>query len=309
MLEKYRARLEPGMLDCLCRSERTSMGDSGDPVDEQRRRYREYCAAWRAPRAAGVAARDDSVAAGHGAIPIRVYRGAAAHAGSVLYMHGGGWIVGDLDTHDDVCSELAQHTGAQVVAVDYRLAPEYPYPAAFDDCCHVLDHLHADPARFGERVVVAGDSAGGNLAAALALRARDLELPAPAGQVLIYPGLCGDQSLPAYRELCDAPVISSDDVGYYVRTYLGQRAPDSYAVPLLASGYSALAPAYVSVAELDPLRDDGLVYAEKLLAAGVSAEAFVATGLTHSFLRARHASAGAGDAFDRIAKAIVAFLR
>ncbi|MDH3452520.1 MAG: alpha/beta hydrolase, partial [Gammaproteobacteria bacterium] len=162
--EKYRGRLEAGMLDYIQQLGEPPGDGHQESIAEQRQRYSERCAAFGAPRAAGVDTQDETLPGAGGPIPIRVYATAAAQHGCVLYMHGGGWVVGDLDSHDDICSEIAVQTGAQVVAIDYRRVPEHTYPAAFDDCCAVLDYLRDNPARFGTRLVVAGDSAGGNLA-------------------------------------------------------------------------------------------------------------------------------------------------
>jgi acetyl esterase len=207
----------------------------------------------------------------------------------IVYLHGGGWVVGDLDSHDFICAELASTLGVLVIAVDYRLAPEHPFPAAFDDCLKVWRALRTGPFKLDPaRTLVAGDSAGGNLAAALCLALRDAGEPVPCAQVLIYPGLGGDHRLPSRSECIDAPLLSSSDVDCYHSLYLqGARHPNAYAMPLLATDFSRLPPAWIAVAQLDPLRDDGVLYAERLSTAGVAATLYVGEGLVHGCLRAR----------------------
>lgn len=158
-------------------------------------------------------------------VPVRSYQPPVSPPTSgcpcIVYLHGGGWVVGDLDSHDFICAELASTLGVLVIAVDYRLAPEYPFPAAFEDCLGVWRALRTGPFRLDpERTLVAGDSAGGNLAAALCLALRDAGEPLPAAQVLIYPGLGGDHRLPSRSECVDAPLLSSSDVDCYHALYL-----------------------------------------------------------------------------------------
>jgi acetyl esterase len=207
----------------------------------------------------------------------------------IVYLHGGGWVVGDLDSHDFICAELASTLGVLVIAVDYRLAPEHPFPAAFEDCLGVWRALRTGPFRLDpERTLVAGDSAGGNLAAALCLALRDAGEPLPAAQVLIYPGLGGDHRLPSRSECVDAPLLSSSDLDCYHALYLrGTGQPSAYAMPLLAEDFSGLPPTLIAVAQFDPLRDDGMLYAERLNAANVDATLYYGEGLVHGCLRAR----------------------
>ncbi|MNO91793.1 Carboxylesterase NlhH [compost metagenome] len=198
-------------------------------------------------------------------------------------------MVGDLDSHDFICAELASTLGVLVIAVDYRRAPEHPFPAAVDDCLGVWRALRTGPFRLDpERTLVAGDSAGGNLAAALCLALRDAGEPLPAAQVLIYPGLGGDHRLPSRSECVDAPLLSCSDLDCYHALYLrGTEQPSAYAMPLLAEDFSGLPPALIAVAQFDPLRDDGMLYAERLNSAGVEATLYYGEGLVHGCLRAR----------------------
>jgi acetyl esterase len=226
-------------------------------------------------------------------VPLRSYQPTSTASAEVnpcvVYLHGGGWVVGDLDSHDFICAELASTLGVLVIAVDYRLAPEHPFPAGFDDCLAVWRALRTGPFQLDpERTLVAGDSAGGNLAAALCLALRDAREPLPAAQVLIYPGLGGDHRLPSRSECVDAPLLSSSDVDCYHALYLrGTPQPGAYAMPLLAGDFSGLPPALIAVAQFDPLRDDGVCYAEQLNAAGVAATLYYGEGLVHGCLRGR----------------------
>jgi acetyl esterase len=260
----------------------------GSP-DGLRQAYSEMCQAFTPPRPAGLYVVDFELAG----VAVRSYQPpvspSAGGVPCIVYLHGGGWVVGDLDSHDFICAELASTLGVLVIAVDYRLAPEHPFPAAFDDCLKVWRALRTGPFRLDPaRTLVAGDSAGGNLAAALCLALRDAGEPVPCAQVLIYPGLGGDHRLPSRSECINAPLLSSSDVDCYHALYLqGTRHPNAYAMPLLATDFSRLPPAWIAVAQLDPLRDDGVLYAERLSAAGVAATLYVGEGLVHGCLRAR----------------------
>lgn len=209
----------------------------------------------------------------------------------LLYIHGGGWVVGGLDSHDFICFELAATLQVLVIAIDYRLAPEHPFPAAYEDCRAVWQAIQAGegPQAINlQRLVVAGDSAGGNLAAALCLGLRDDGEPLPGAQVLIYPGLGGPADLPSRRDCRDAPLLSTADTDCYLALYLrGTGNPSAYAMPLLAEDFGGLPKALIAVAQFDPLRDDGLLYAERLRAAGVEVLLYPGKGLVHGCLRAR----------------------
>jgi len=254
-----------------------------------RQAYSEMCRAFTPPRSAGLYVVDFELAG----VLVRSYQPPVPPSTQgdpcIVYLHGGGWVVGDLDSHDFICAELASTLGVLVIAVDYRLAPEHPFPAAFNDCLKVWRALRTGPFRLDPaRTLVAGDSAGGNLAAALCLALRDAGEPVPCAQVLIYPGLGGDHQLPSRSECIDAPLLSSSDVDCYHALYLrGTRQPGAYAMPLLANDYRGLPPALIAVAQFDPLRDDGVRYAERLNAAGVSATLYYGEGLVHGCLRAR----------------------
>jgi acetyl esterase len=207
----------------------------------------------------------------------------------VVYFHGGGFVVGDLDTHDNVCRFLAERSGARVLAVDYRLAPECPFPAAYDDAVAAFrwaaDHsqeLGGDPARLG----VAGDSAGGNLAAGVALTCGAQGGPAPAFQLLFYPWLDLADKRPSYRLFREGFYLTEADLDWYGGHYVTAEsdARDARCSPLMAGELDRSAPAYIATAGFDPLRDDGEAYARRLREAGVSAVSRRHPGLIHGFV-------------------------
>jgi len=240
-----------------------------------------------------------------GEIPVRVYTpaGGGGPLPVVVYYHGGGWVIGDLEVVDRPCRLLASAAGAIVVSVDYRLAPEHRYPAAFDDCyaaaVWVAGHaaeLGADPAR----IAVAGDSAGGNLAAAVALAARDRGGPALAAQLLIYPVTDFDFSTESYRVNADGYLLTKASMTWFWGHYLGAQDldKDPYACPLRADSLAGLPPAYVATSEYDPLRDEGEAYARRLAEDGVAVTAKRFDGMLHGFfwmLAATPSAAGVVD--------------
>ena len=223
-----------------------------------------------------------------GELPLRLYRPAGEGPLPVLlYFFGGGWVLGSIDTSDGVCRRLANACGALVAVVGYRLAPEHPFPAASDDCYAALcwiaghaDEIGADPTR----LAVGGDSAGGNLAAAVALVARDEGL-ALAGQILVYPNtdqLADDESM---RAADDPFLFNRHSVAWYRQHYLisPEDAGSPLASPLRAASLAGLAPALVITARYDPLRDQGEAYAGRLADEGVDVEACCYQGMSHGF--------------------------
>ena len=234
---------------------------------------------------------DRTVAGPGGEIPVRVYdsQEATGERPLVLFFHGGGFAVGSVDTHDGPCRKLAVETGYPVVSVDYRLAPDHPFPAALRDCYATLEWAADGPAGLNadtEHLVVAGDSAGGNLATTTALLARDRNGPEIAYQVLVYPVTGNAPETEAYRENATGYFLTADLVDWYRGLYLESNIDEGnvYARPRLCRDLSGLPPATVLTAGYDPLRDDGAAYAERLAEDGVPVSYHNFPGLIHGFL-------------------------
>ncbi|MGH3966896.1 MAG: alpha/beta hydrolase [Mycobacterium sp.] len=239
-------------------------------------------------------------------IGIRIYWPPTdAPAPGVVFFHGGGFVVGDLDTHDGTCRQHAVGADAVVVSVDYRLAPEHPYPAAVDDAWAATQWAaeHGDEIGFdAARIAVAGDSAGGTIAAVVAQRARDNGGPTIAFQLLWYPSTLWDSSLPSFTENASAPVLGRDAVATFSRWYAGEvdlSDPPAGMAPGRAKNLAGLPPAYIAVAGHDPLRDDGIRYGELLAAAGVPVEVHNAETLVHGYVGYAGVVPAATEAMDR----------
>lgn len=239
-----------------------------------------------------VAAVRNSVFAGaDGAgIPVRIYTPVAGGTDPlpvVMFCHGGGFVICSLDSHDQFCRSMANETGALVVSVDYRQAPEHRFPAAAEDAYTVLCRLAETADRYGgdpARIAVAGDSAGGNLAAVAALMARDRGGPAVTSQLLMYPMLDPTRAGASYRENAQGYFVTDDHLRWYWEQYLGDGdGRDPYAAPLLADP-TGLPPAHIATAEYDPLRDEGEAYGAHLAGAGVPVEVHRYDGMFHGFM-------------------------
>jgi len=226
-----------------------------------------------------------------GTIAARRYMPHGAPAGSaplLVYFHGGGWVIGDLDTHDAPCRFLAANSGVQLLAVDYRLAPEHPFPAAAEDAFAAYAWASANAAELGSdpgRIAVVGDSAGANLAAVASLLARDAGLRLPAMQLLIYPVIVADEEMPSRRTFGEGFLLSRPDMDFFESHYLPEGADrgDPRVSILRAEDLSGLPPAFLAIAGFDPLRDEGLAFAERLRAAGVPVSLRLHPGLVHTF--------------------------
>lgn len=253
----------------------------------ERRRAMESNAALAMPRVRGVVVQDHVLAGGIGA---REYRSArlAGPAPVIVYFHGGGWVTGSLDSHDATCRMLALHSRCIVVAVDYRLAPEHPYPAGLDDAQAAFEDIHAHPARFGAvpgAVAVMGDSAGANLSAALCLRTRGGPV-APTAQLLVYPAVdlrLSHASIDTFRE---GFFLTKEDMLWFRDQYLLDLdlMTEPEVSPLLAPDLTDLPPTAVWTAGFDPLRDEGQAFARALAAAGVTAMEYCLDDQVHGFL-------------------------
>ncbi|OSC29767.1 lipase [Mycobacterium vulneris] len=243
-------------------------------------------------------------------IPVRIYwpDSDASPLPVVVFYHGGGFCLGDLDTHDPVARAHAVGAEAVVVSVGYRLAPEHPFPAGVDDCWAALQWVAENAAELGgdpNNIAVAGDSAGGNLAAVTALLARDNGGPALRFQLLWYPTVTADLSLPAYTDNADAPILNREVIDAFLSWYVPDlditdpKALPTTMAPANAADLSGLAPAYIGTAEHDPLRDDGACYAELLGAAGVPVELSNEPTLVHGFVSFALAIPAAAEATER----------
>jgi acetyl esterase/lipase len=253
-------------------------------------------------------------------IPVRIYwPPIEAHQDLpiVVFYHGGGWSIGDLDTHDLLARMHAIGAEAIVVSVDYRLAPEHPFPQGVDDAWAALrwvgEHateLGGDPAR----IAVAGDSAGGNLSAVMALRAREAGGPPLVFQLLWYPSVFGDLTLPSFAENADAPILTNDVITAFMTWYVPEldlgdpKTLPTDLVPANAESLAGLPPAFIGTAEHDPLRDDGAKYAELLSAAGVSVELSNEPTMVHGYASLALASPAATEATNRGLAALKAAL-
>lgn len=284
-------------------------------IEQQRKYYNALCRYFHAGYPDGVASKDGEIIDGaRGTIPVRSYAldyslDGAPGVAQVVYFHGGGYVVGDLDSHDDICAEICARTGFAVTSVDYRLAPEHTYPDDFNDALAGFEHVAG---RSGLPVVVVGDSAGGNLAAAVshACRAKaDGSGNRPVGQVLIYPGLGSDLTSGTFVEHENAPMLSTAETKFYkaMRTANNDSVlQQATCSPLNDEHFSDLPPTVIFSAQCDPLSGDGLAYHEALLNAGGKSAYFNETGLVHGFLRARHTVERARQSFTRIIAAIEA---
>jgi len=228
-----------------------------------------------------------------GPIPLRVYRptgvAAATPLPALVYFHGGGWVIGDLDTHDVQCRQLTAEAGIAVIAVDYRLAPEHKFPAAVDDAWAATRWVAAHGSELGvdaQRLAVAGDSAGGNLAATVALLAREAGAPAIALQVLVYPVTDVGAESQSYRDFSDGYLLTRESMRWFTNHYLtsARDAEDWRASPLRAQSLARLPPALVVTAGFDPLRDEGAAYAARLTDAGVLVDYVCYGGMIHGFM-------------------------
>ena len=270
-------------------------------AEEARRNYDALCEAFDSSHPRGVVAHDTIVTAKkpRRKIPIRRYHAEDPEPDEgggdtpfktescLMYLHGGGWVVGGLDSHDSICAELCAGTDVDVVAVDYRLCPEHRHPAALDDAEAVFHDL----AKIYKHVIVGGDSAGGHLTAALCMRLRAAGASLPVAQLLIYPALGANPEGGSYETNADAPGLTTADVVHYWDVLADgndwRTTDDPELAPLRATDFSGLPPAIITSAGCDPLRDDALAYATRLTEAGVPVQWRNDPELVHGHLRGR----------------------
>lgn len=272
-------------------------------IGQQREIYDAMCREFFTSYPQGVSTKDIEVPGEEYAVRCRHYKWLTTDTEAVVvYLHGGGFVVGGLESHDDVCAELCGRTGFQVVSADYRMSPEFDYPAAFDDAWSV--YIWALKT-FDKPVVLCGDSAGGNLAAAVAHEARNQNREV-AGQVLIYPGLGGDMNSGSYIEHAEAPMLTRADIEFYADIRTKDEAAKSHPsyAPLRDTNFASLPPSVVFSAQCDPLCDDGADYCDALAAAGCRSKWYKEIGMVHGYLRARHTVQRAKKSFSQIVAAV-----
>jgi acetyl esterase len=299
------------MLDALAAAGGAPLEDM-DPVDA-RAMYRQLDYLASAEDIARV--EDRAVPGPDGDVPVRVYWPAGAEdttPGALLWLHGGGWVIGDLESADATARALANRSGAIVVSVDYRLSPEHVAPAALDDCAAALAWTVANADDLGidaTRIAVGGDSAGGNLAALLCQRSRAEDGPAIAFQLLVYPVTDLTQSHPSYEENATGYFLTKAGMTWFIGHHVGTVDPkDPLVSPLHVDSCEGLPPALVITAEFDPLRDEGEAYAARLREAGVPAELVRYDGQIHGFFSMTAVLEDAPVAIDRAGAALRAAL-
>ena len=257
------------------------------------------------PMPMSVSTAREMIATPDGPMELKWFRTSAAQAPSILFIHGGGWVVGGVDSLDYLCSNLCERLGVAVVAVDYRLAPDHRFPAALEDCYAALNWLAT---KTTGPLLVVGDSAGGNLSAALCLLARERGGPAIAHQTLIYPSLDATLSSPSLAY--DLGGVKVADLASALRLYLGDHNPrDPLVSPMFAADHRGLPPAFIVTADGDPLRDDGPLYAERLRAAGVPVRYVNYPDMPHGFLSQPKLCPGAAGALADIVEEMRPHLR
>tara|TARA_B100000989_G_scaffold253745_1_gene202241 strand:- start:386 stop:1354 length:969 start_codon:yes stop_codon:yes gene_type:complete len=283
-------------------------------IEEQRAAYQKLCLDFNCGRPIGVVSNDIMVK--H--IPLRRYSFDGALSGSnnintasptqkrlIIYFHGGGFVLGNLDSHDDICAEICAGTGYELVSVGYRLAPENPHPAMFEDALLTTRFLTQNN---DLPVILCGDSAGGNLAAAVAHTIRS-ETESIIGQLLIYPSLGPNTGRGSYKRHALAPMLTGNDIKFYLKSRCGQQvediSQDKTIFPLLDDNFSNLPPTVVITADCDPLSDDGENYTNLVKAGGGRALWINEEGLVHGFLRARREVECASSSFMRMINLLV----
>ena len=262
--------------------------------DDRRAWFERYCDIFKTKRPADLDVTNWFASAPGREIPIRIYRPRtqAPRLATMIYLHGGGYVCGSLETHDSVVANLASGAGIQVVAVHYRRSPENPFPAGLEDANFVLNWVAERAERYGvdpDRICIGGDSAGGGLTAALSMYNRDKGGAKLRAQILLYPGPMNTSvPLDSYVRNVSDPFLKKSDLDYQLEIYLPGMldTKNPHAVPLQAKDFSRLPPAVVHVAEHDPLHDEGKYYHDRLVEAGVPSDFRIARSLHHSFLRA-----------------------
>ena len=283
------ATLDPdaqAVLDVIAASGAPSLAAMG--VQTARERVRASLISRRPPTPVA-SVEDRTITTPDGPLGVRIYRPAEGRLPAVVFVHGGGWTLNDLDTHDELCRKLAAQSGCVLVSVDFRRAPEHRHPAALQDAEHAYQWVRENAAELDcdpDRVALAGESSGANTAAALALQLRDTGQPMPVLQVLLYPATDSPGRWPSYDERGHGYILDQELMHWYFAQYVpdGADLDDPYLFPVRAGDLSGLPRAFVLTAEFDPLRDEGVAYVRRLREAGVSAEHIHAEDQMHGFL-------------------------
>ena len=282
------------------------------PLAEQRRLYDDYARAFAVRRPETVESRDAALAVDGRTIPLRRYTPAGVPHGLVLYAHGGGFMVGSLDSHDGIVARVAAETGAVVIAIGYRLAPEHPVPAALEDVLAVLNAAIKGRLPWSDLpssgLVLMGDSAGATLMASAALKAERARPGGLAALALVYPALGYEPAEPARSVEARAPMLTLDDVVFYRSVYLAGRAPPPGTFILDEPDLPRFPPTILLPAQHDPLREDCTELAERLRLSGTDVRLEPGTGLVHGFLRAIDRSPAAAEPFARLCGALARYM-
>ena len=306
-------------IDPQMRSVIERINSSGSPpfytvgATEARRLYKEARAFLSPPVPEVGAVRDLAASGPAGPIALRLYRGLGTVADASLpllvYFHGGGWTIGDLDTHDNVCRTLANNARCAVIAVDYRMGPEHKFPAAVDDCIAATRWVAGQAAALGvdaERIAVGGDSAGGNLATVVAITLRDADGPPLVFQALVYPATDQRMDTASHARLGDGYLLTRNNMLWFRDNYLAPADYDDWrASPIRAADLARLPPAHIITAGFDPLLDEGRAYSDRLVAAGVPVLYECFEGMAHGFLTMGGAVAAANHALYRLGQSLV----
>jgi acetyl esterase/lipase len=281
-------------------------------AQEARRLYKETRAVLAPPVPDVGEVRDQAASGPAGPIPLRLYRGLGTAAGAPLpvlvYFHGGGWTIGDLDTHDIVCRTLANNAGCAVIAADYRMGPEHKFPAAVDDCIAVVRWVAREAGALGvdaARIAVGGDSAGGNLATVVAITLRDAGGPRLVFQALVYPGTDQRMDTASHAKFGEGYLLTRNNMLWFRDNYLSPGDYDDWrASPIRAADLSQLPPAHIITAGYDPLLDEGRAYSDRLVASGVPVLYECFEGMAHGFLTMGGVVAAANHALYRIGQSL-----
>jgi acetyl esterase len=281
-------------------------------ADEARRLYRETRAVLAPPVPEAGEVRELAAPGPAGPIPLRLYRGLGTAAGAPLpllvYFHGGGWTIGDLDTHDIVCRTLANNARCALIATDYRMGPEHKFPAAVEDCIAVTRWVAAQGTAIGvdaARIAVGGDSAGGNLAAVVAISLRDAGGPPLVFQALAYPATDQRMDTASHARFGEGYLLTRNNMLWFRDNYLDPRDYDDWrASPIRAEDFTRLPPAHIITAGYDPLLDEGRAYSDRLVAAGVPVVYECFEGMAHGFLTMGGVVAAANHALYRLGQSL-----